>query len=223
MAHLSKPYLCWEVMQAECKSACLKQNWSFVSEIGVESWSANGRGAVRRRAESPRALFCQLDPRLAAANQSAAGRLDQSETSSLNLSGASWVGPAWPCCTTTSPQETRGEEDEDGRGGDQHRQHHPAAAWGWDVNSSLSLHLPLLLLHLMDPEIGSCAVHCNRKWSADGQEIPHLKSFIPEYTKKISNCRIWDQFYFSFIGQSIWPSRQQVFNYFEGRQMWIEI
>ena len=52
------------------------------------------------------------------------------------------------------------------------------------------LHLPLFLLHLMDPEIGSCAVHCNRKWSADGQEIPHLKSFIPEYTKQISNCRM---------------------------------
>merc|ERR1711971_1010489 len=37
------------------------------------------------------------------------------------MGGASWVGPAWPCCTTTSPQETRGEGDEDGRGGDQHR------------------------------------------------------------------------------------------------------
>ena len=51
-----------------------------------------------------------------------------------------------------------------------------------------TLHFPqnltLFLLHLMDPEIGSCAVHCNRKWSADGQEIPHTRSFILEYAKQ---------------------------------------
>ena len=90
----------------------------------------------------------------------------------------SWVGPAWPSCTTTSPQETRREEDEDGWGGDQHRQHHPAAARGW-VTSLPVLHQPHhFLLHLTSPEIVSCAAHCNRKWSADGQEIPQLKRFF---------------------------------------------
>ena len=173
--------------------------------IFISGWEARRREKTNRK---PGALFCQLDPRLASTNQRARIRLDQSEVSSRNLSGASWEGPAWPCCTTTSPQETsEGEKDEDGWGGDQHRQHHPAAARGWDVCHRAR---PLLLLHLMDPQLGSCAVHCNRKWSTDGRKTNSSPQKFYPWTCQVFhylwNFRQMSILFFWSINMTFWTA-----------------
>ena len=110
-AQLSKDYLRWEFMNVECKSVCLRWNWSIFSEIVVAFSSPNGRGGVWEDEQKARELsFASWSwdwPRPIRSRVSDPTNQSGAHETSLELAGWALPGRAAPPPAPRKPAERR--------------------------------------------------------------------------------------------------------------------